>query len=73
MNDLQIFENSEFGKLEVIMINNEPHFPATECAKILAYGNPHDAIKTHCAHIVKRDVSSKKLQVRRFIIVEDIS
>ena len=31
---IKIFENVEFGKLEVIMIDHKPHFPATECAKV---------------------------------------
>ena len=55
-NQIQIFENKEFGKLEVLMLNGKPHFPATECAVLLGYKRPHDAISRHCAHSVKHGV-----------------
>jgi prophage antirepressor-like protein len=48
MNNLQIFNNSEFGELGVIMIDDKPYFPATKCAKILGYTNPQKAIRDHC-------------------------
>jgi len=38
------------------MIDGKPYFPATECAKILGYKNPHDAISKHCLHLAKREV-----------------
>lgn len=43
-----IFENSEFGELEVMYIDDKAYFPAAECARILGYTNPHDAVRTHC-------------------------
>lgn len=46
--NVQVFENSEFGKLEVIEIDGKPYFPATECAKVLGYSNPGKAILDHC-------------------------
>ena len=56
MTDLQVFTNSEFGELGVIMIDDKPYFPATDCAKLLAYSNPHKAILDHCPHLTKREV-----------------
>ena len=47
-NQIQIFENQEFGKLEVLMIDGRPYFPAAECAKVLGYKNPHKAVLDHC-------------------------
>lgn len=47
-NQLQIFENEEFGKLEILTINGKPYFPATECSKTLGYSNPRKAILDHC-------------------------
>ena len=38
-NQIQVFEHSEFGKLEMLTIDGKPFFPATECAKILGYSN----------------------------------
>jgi len=54
--NVQVFENSEFGKLEVIEIDGKPYFPATECAKALGYANTKDAILRHCKGVVKRDL-----------------
>lgn len=48
MNELKVFENSEFGELKVMVVDGKEYFPATECAKMLGYSNPHDAIKRHC-------------------------
>ena len=47
-NEIRVFENAEFGKLEMLMIDNKPYFPATECAKVLGYNQPEHAIKRHC-------------------------
>lgn len=46
--DLKIFQNSEFGELRVLTIDGKEYFPATQCAKILGYKNPYDAIRKHC-------------------------
>lgn len=50
MQDL-IFENSEFGELDLLIVEDKVYFPATQCARVLGYSNPYDAIKRHC----KRD------------------
>ena len=52
---IQVFENSEFGKLEVMTIDGKPYFPATECAKTLGYKEPEKAIRTHCKGVSKMD------------------
>ena len=48
MNEMRIFQHEEFGKLGLIEIGGKPHFPATKCASILGYSNPHKAIIDHC-------------------------
>ena len=55
-NELQIFRNSEFGELGLLIINGKEYFPATACAKMLGYSNTHDAIKQHCRWVVKHEV-----------------
>ena len=47
-NELTVFENEKFGKLEVLVENGKEYFPATETAKILGYKDPNKAINTHC-------------------------
>lgn len=56
MNEMQVFQNSEFGSLGVLEINGKPHFPATACAKILGYAKPHNAIAQHCRYSLKQGV-----------------
>ena len=55
MNKLMVFENNEYGKFKVYMIDSKPYFPASECAKVLGYSNPRKAIADHCKHVTKRD------------------
>lgn len=56
MNELQIFQNTEFGELRVLEQNGKPYFPATACAKALGYVNTKDAIIRHCKGVVKHDL-----------------
>ncbi|MFG6374140.1 MAG: hypothetical protein K1W04_08425 [Oscillospiraceae bacterium] len=71
MNEMQVFQNSEFGELGVLAINGKPHFPATACAKILGYANPWKAINDHCKKdgLTKCEVidSMGRMQSTKFI------
>lgn len=55
MNDLKVFSNSEFGELGVLVIDGKEWFPATQCAKILGYIKPADAIRKHCKGVFKME------------------
>ena len=44
----KIFESEEFGKLEILVMNELMYFPATEIAETLEHKNPHKAIRDHC-------------------------
>ena len=35
MNEMQVFQNSEFGELGVLELEGKPWFPANRCAKVL--------------------------------------
>ncbi len=56
---LSLFQGTVFGDLETILIDGEPYFPASRCAKLLGYVNPRKAILDHCKHVVKRDGVSR--------------
>ena len=47
MNELQIFENPEFGKLRTVSIEGEPWFVGKDAAGILGYTNPQKAVRDH--------------------------
>lgn len=46
-NNLQIFENSEFGKVRTVIVNDEPYLVGKDVATILGYKNTRDAILRH--------------------------
>lgn len=54
MNELKVFSDSEFGELGIIVINGKEYFPASQCATILGYASPKDAITRHCKGAIKR-------------------
>ena len=47
MNDLQIFNNDEFGEIRTVVIDNEPWFVARDITERLGYQNGRDAIYKH--------------------------
>ncbi|AVO02339.1 phage antirepressor [Staphylococcus simulans] len=71
MQDLKVFQNSQFGDLEILTIDNKEYFPAIKVAEVLGYTNPRDAISRHTKKrgVVKHDVidSLGRKQVKKFI------
>ena len=47
MNELKIFENSDFGKVRTVLVDEEPFFVGKDVAKILGYSNPQKALRDH--------------------------
>lgn len=47
MNNIQVFENKEFGKVRIVNINEEPWLVGRDVAVILGYTNPPKAIRDH--------------------------
>ena len=47
MNELQIYNHPDFGKVRIIMINGEPYFVGRDVAIALGYSNPNDALAKH--------------------------
>lgn len=73
MNELNIFENAEFGQIRMVMIDEKPYACASDVAKALGYARPNDAIKQHCRATVKhRTPISGKMQDINFIPEGDI-
>ena len=73
MNDLQVFQNSEFGESRVLEQDGKPYFPATACAKKLGYINPQKAIRDHCKGVNEMVTPTKGgMQTTRFIPEGDL-
>lgn len=58
MEQLQIFNSSDFGQVRAIMVKGVPMFVANDIAKILGYADAQQAIRTHC-----KSGDTSKLQV----------
>lgn len=56
MNEMQIFENEEFGKIRTLTINDEPWFVGKDVAGVLGYEKARNAIAAH----VDRDDALKQ-------------
>lgn len=44
MNELQIFNNEEFGEIRTVTIDNEPWFVGKDVAEALGYAEPRSAV-----------------------------
>lgn len=47
MNNLQLFENADFGTIRVMERDGKPWFVGKDVAEILGYNEPHKAIQRH--------------------------
>lgn len=56
MNELQIFENVEFGQIRTVEENGKVLFCGFDVAKALGYAKPRDAISHHCRCAVKQGI-----------------
>ena len=54
MNELQIFNNPEFGEIRTINENGAVLFCGSDVARALGYTNPSKALTDHCKGTVKR-------------------
>ena len=48
MSEIKVFENLEFGKVRVSVVDGEPMFCLADVAKSLGYSNPAKAVIDHC-------------------------
>ena len=57
MNNLQIFNNPEFGQVRTIVKNNEVWFVGKDVASALGYSNTRDALNKHTDNEDRADVA----------------
>ena len=73
MNELQIFQNEEFGEIRTIEEDGKVLFCASDVAKALGYARPNDAVTAHCRATVKHSTPiSGKMQEINFIPEGDV-
>ena len=76
MNELQVFNSEEFGRVRTLDIDEKTYFAASDIANALGYSNPRKAIIDHCRCVTKRDVphpqSPRKMIEMSFIPEGDV-
>lgn len=58
MNNLQIFENTEFGNVRMVEVDGKPYAVGVDVARALEYANPSKAVLDHCRGISKLGIPS---------------
>ena len=72
-NELQVFENNQFGQMRTLTENGNTLFCGSDVAKALGYVNPSKALNDHCRGITKRDTpTSSGVQTMSFIPEGDV-
>ena len=79
MNSIQIFNNEKFGRVRIIMSDeNKPMFLANDVARSLGYAKPANAISTHCRGVtvlvtpVQNQYGTPVMQDVRYIPESDV-
>lgn len=72
-NEIEIFENEEFGRIRTTEIDGKVLFCGSDVAKALGYSNTRDALLRHCKDVVKCDtLTNGGVQSLGFISEGDI-
>jgi len=59
MNEMQVFQNKEFGELRTLEEDGKILFVASDVAKMLGYKNTSKAVNDHCKGVTKRYIPTK--------------
>lgn len=73
MNELQIFNNSEFGQIRTMTKDEKTYFVGNDVAKALGYVETSKAIRTHCKGVSEMDIPTNGgIQKMKMITEGDI-
>lgn len=56
LNELQIFQNEEFGSVRTVDVDGKIYFVANDVAKVLGYIETAKAVRTHCKGVSEVDI-----------------
>ena len=76
MNEIQVFNNSEFGQIRTMIIDGEPWFVGKDVAVALGYLDTKDAVRKHVDSedkqlIQRRQIATLKIPNRGIIAVNE--
>ena len=72
-NEIQIFNNPDFGEIRTLMDDETVLFCGRDVADALGYAIPHKAIWDHCKGVLKRNIpTAGGIQEMSFILESDV-
>lgn len=73
-NNIEIFNNDDFGEIRISFVNEKPYFVGKDVAKALGYVNPTKAVREHCSGGLKQTLidSLGRKQEATFIPESDV-
>ena len=73
MNDIQIFNNPEFGSVRTVLIDNDPWFVGKDLADVLGYAKPETAIRNNVdrGDTLKQGVSDANGHTQQMLIINE--
>ncbi len=69
MNEIKIFENSEFGEIRTLKIDGEPWFVGKDVAGILGYADTFGALKKHVDEEDKQNCQNNSFESPRGLTI----
>lgn len=60
-NQIQLFNNPDFGAVRVVMRDGEPWFVASDVATALGFANPSAAVNQHCKKAIKTAFNANRI------------
>lgn len=73
MNELQIFNNEDFGSVRTVTKDGKTYFVGNDVAKALGYSETAKAIRTHCKGVSEMDIPTNGgVQTMKMITEGDI-
>ncbi|MEA4830986.1 MAG: BRO family protein [Oscillospiraceae bacterium] len=71
MNEIQVFENPEFGSIRTIEIEGQPYWVAVDVTNILGYTKSYQAVRQHCHYPLKQGVTDKLNRARNTYVIPE--
>ena len=73
MNDIQIFNNPEFGDIRTVIIDGEPWFVGRDLATVLGYAKPETAIRNNVdkGDTLKQGISDSNNHIQQMLVINE--
>lgn len=73
MNNIQIFNNPEFGEIRTVIIDDEPWFVGRDLALALGYAKPETAIRNNVdkGDTLKQGISDSNNHIQQMLVINE--